>query len=109
MITSDLKEINISDLESYEGATGNILVEVSKGVWKKCLFDPSRVETVVDGVLAIKGNEIVSIAPALLTQKQINSLTAKNKSDSLSKKPASIHKKAQFKHKVNKGKKNDNK
>lgn len=59
MITSDLEELNIKELNNFEGDTSLLLTENPKGLWKKLVFDPTGTVTSSTNVLAYQDNKIL--------------------------------------------------
>lgn len=60
MITSDIEEINISDLNEFEGEASTMLTENSKGLWRKVTFDPNKNTTGTCYPFSYQENEIIS-------------------------------------------------
>lgn len=59
MITSNLEELNIHELNSFEGDTSLLLTENPKGLWKKLVFDPKETVTTTSNVLTYQDEKIV--------------------------------------------------
>lgn len=60
MITSDIEELNISDLNEFEGDASNILTENTKGLWRKVTFDPNKDISGTVHPFGFQNNEMVS-------------------------------------------------
>ena len=60
MITSDIQELNISDLNEYEEDRAVILTENQGGFWRKLTLDPNKSVTGTASPFAYQDNEIVS-------------------------------------------------
>jgi len=62
MITSDIEEINISDLNEFEGDASTMLTENSKGLWRKMTFDPNKNVSGIVHPFGFQNNEMISAA-----------------------------------------------
>lgn len=60
MITSDIEEINISDLNEFEGDASTMLTENSKGLWRKVTFDPNKNVSGTVHPFGFQNNEMIS-------------------------------------------------
>lgn len=60
MITSDIEELNISDLNEFEGDASTMLTENAKGLWRKVTFDPNKDVSGTVHPFGFQNNEIVS-------------------------------------------------
>ena len=60
MITSDIEELNISDLNEFEGDASTMLTENAKGLWRKVTFDPNKDVSGTVHPFGFQNNEMVS-------------------------------------------------
>ncbi len=60
MITSDIQELNIDDLNEFDGDRALLLTENEKGYWRKLTLDPNKSVTGTGSPFAYQDNEIVS-------------------------------------------------
>lgn len=60
MITSDIQELNISDLNEYEEDRAVLLTENEGGYWRKLTLDPNKNATGTGYPFAYQDNEVIS-------------------------------------------------
>ena len=57
-ITSNIEQLNISELNPYEGKKSHLLAEDPDSLWKGIIFDPNTI-AVATNVLTLVDNKIV--------------------------------------------------
>lgn len=60
MITSDIEELNISDLNEYQKDRALLLTENEEGYWRKLTLDPNKSVNGTGSPFAYQDNEIIS-------------------------------------------------
>ena len=78
MITSDLEELNIDQLDNFEGDPSHFLVENGKGIWQKLVFDPFKDPSGFQGYLVLKNDQILVYTIAKEMKKELDEVLQKN-------------------------------